>query len=96
MFLSVLGKTEQAANAIGWAIMLVMAMLGGGMIPLFIMPAWMQNISHISPVKWGILALEGAIWRNFTISEMLLPCAILLGVGAVFFIIGVKAFRWAV
>lgn len=94
MFLSVLGKTEQAASGIGWGIMLVMAMLGGGMIPLFIMPAWMQDISHISPVKWGILAFEGAIWRNFTIREMLLPWAILLSVGAVFFTIGVKAFRW--
>lgn len=94
MFLSVLGKTEQAASGIGWGIMLVMAMLGGGMIPLFIMPAWMQAISHISPVKWGILALEGAIWRDFTIREMLLPWAILLSVGAIFFTIGVKAFRW--
>ncbi len=95
MLLSVLGKTEQAAGGIGWAILLMMAMFGGGMIPLFIMPSWMQNISHISPVKWAILAMEGAIWRQFTFVEMLVPCGILLAVGLVSFLIGVRAFRWS-
>ncbi|MFQ5706125.1 MAG: ABC transporter permease [bacterium] len=94
MFLSVVGKTERSASGIGWAILLFMAMLGGGMLPLFIMPAWMQSVSHISPVKWAILALEGAIWRNFSLAEMLLPCGILTTVGFVFFTVGVRAFRW--
>jgi ABC-type multidrug transport system permease subunit len=50
-----------------------------------VMPGWMQRISHLSPVKWGILALEGAIWRGFTMGEMLIPCAILLAVGVICF-----------
>ena len=58
--------------------------------PLAFMPGWMQTVSNISPVKWGILALEGAIWRDFTLTEMLLPCSILLGIGAVAFAAGVK------
>lgn len=94
MLLSVLGKTEQAAGGIGWAVLIVMSMLGGGMIPLFILPSWMRTMSHISPVKWSILALEGAVWRQFSFSEMLLPCGILLAVGVVFFAIGVRAFDW--
>ncbi len=94
MFLSVLGKTEQAAGGIGWAVLLVMAMIGGGMIPQIFMPAWMKTISHASPVKWAILSMEGAIWRGFSPYEMILPCGILLGVGVVSFGIGVCAFRW--
>ena len=94
MLLSVLGKTEQSAGGIGWAVLLVMAMLGGGMIPLFIMPGWMQTLSHVSPVKWSILAMEGAIWRGFSFGEMMLPCGILLGVGLACFAIGVRAFSW--
>jgi len=96
MLLSVLGKTEQAAAGIGWAVLLVMAMLGGGMIPLFIMPSWMRTVSHISPIKWSMLALEGAIWRQFSLAEMLLPCGILVLVGVVLFAVGVRAFRWSV
>lgn len=94
MLLSVLGKTEQAAGGIGWAVLIVMAMLGGGMIPLFVLPSWMRTVSHVSPVKWSILAMEGAVWRQFSFQEMLTPCGILIGVGIVFFAIGVRAFDW--
>ncbi len=94
MFLSVLGKTEQATSGISWAILLVMSMIGGGMIPLFALPGWLKTLSHFSPVKWAILSFEGAIWRGFTPMEMLRPCGILLVVGVVFFSIGVRAFNW--
>jgi len=90
MLLSVLGRTEQAVGGSGSAIMMAMAMLGGGMIPLIAMPDWMLTVSHISPVKWGILALEGAIWRGFNFTEMLLPCGILLAVGFLSFTLGVR------
>jgi len=95
MLLSVLGRTERSAGGIGWAIMLVMSMIGGGMIPLFIMPAWMVRLSHLSPVKWAVLAFEGATWRQFTTTEMLLPCGILLGVGGGLFLLGARLFRWS-
>jgi ABC-2 type transport system permease protein len=94
MLLAVLGKTEQAAGGIGWAVLIVMAMLGGGMIPLFVLPSWMRTVSNVSPVKWSILALEGAVWRQFSFQEMLLPCGILIAVGVVFFVIGTRAFDW--
>ncbi len=96
MLLAVVGKTEQSAGGIGWAVLLPMAMIGGGMVPLFLMPSWLQQLSHISPVKWSILALEGALWRGFTLSEMILPCLILVGIGVVCFAVGVRAFRWSV
>ena len=88
MFACTLGKTEQSVGAAGWALMMVMAMLGGGMIPLIFMPKWMQTLGTISPVKWGIYALEGAIWRNFSFTEMLMPCGVLLVIGVVFFVVG--------
>jgi len=95
MLSSVLGKTEQAASGISWAVLLVMSMLGGGMVPLVVMPSWMQTIGVLSPVKWSILAMEGALWRQFTFSEMLMPCSVLIGVGLVFFVVGVRAFHWS-
>ncbi len=94
MMLSVMGKTEQSAGGIGWAILMVMAMIGGGMIPLFVMPSWMRTLSHASPVKWSILVMEGAIWRNFSAAEMAMPCGILIAVGLVCFLIGARVFRW--
>ena len=92
MLLSVLGKTEQAASGIGWGALMLLAMFGGAMVPLFIMPGWMQSLASFSPVKWAVLAIEGPLWRGFGIGEMLMPCGILLGVGAATFGIGAGVF----
>jgi len=89
MLISTLGKTEQAVGGASWAVMMPLAMFGGGMIPLFMMPGWMQSASHFSPVKWAVYSFEGAIWRDFTASEMLLPCGVLVATGAVAFALGV-------
>lgn len=94
MVLSVLGRTEQAVSGIGWGVLLVMAMIGGCMVPLMFMPGFMQTVSAVSPVKWSILALEGAIWRGLSPAEMLKPCLILVGTGVSCFLLGVKSFRW--
>jgi ABC-2 type transport system permease protein len=94
MLLAVSGRTEQAVGGIGWAVLIVMSMLGGGMIPLFFMPSWMRTIGTFSPVKWSVLAMEGAVWRGFTLVEMLKPCGILIGVGMICFAIGVRVFDW--
>ncbi len=93
MAIAVLGKTEQAAGGLGWAIMMPLAMFGGGMIPLFVMPSWMQTVSNVSPVKWGILALEGATWRGFSAAEMALPLGVLVLVGLAGLGLGVRLFR---
>jgi ABC-2 type transport system permease protein len=92
MLVASIGANEQAASGAGWAIMMPLSMVGGAMIPLVFMPAWMTAVSHASPVKWAILAYEGAIWRGFSAGELLLPCAILLTIGAATFSIGAKRF----
>jgi ABC-2 type transport system permease protein len=90
MVMSNLGKTEESVNGAGWAINMVMAMFGGAMIPVMFMPQFMKSLSLLSPVKWGILAMEGAIWREFSLTEMMLPCGILLGIGIAGVVVGTK------
>ena len=88
MTLSLLGKTEQSVNGLGWIANMVMAMLGGCMIPVMFMPDIVRKLSILSPVKWAISSIEGAIWRDFSFTEMLIPCSILIGIGAVGMIVG--------
>lgn len=92
MGISVLGKTEEAVAGAGWGILLVLSMIGGAMVPAMFMPNWIKTISYISPVRWGLMAIEGAIWRDYTFSEMLFPVGILLAFGAACFIVGVIVF----
>lgn len=91
---SVISKSEKAASGITWAAMMLMAMAGGGMIPLAFLPAWMSPISQFSPVKWSILALEGPMWRQFSLPEMLPVLAVLIGIGLGGFLLGVRLFKW--
>lgn len=88
MVLSVLGKTEQAVAGAGWSTLIILAMLGGAMVPLPLMPQWLLDVSDISPVKWGIAALEGATWRADSWAELLSPLSWLLALGAAGFIAG--------
>lgn len=90
MLVATLGKTEQAASGAAWAIMMPLSMIGGGMVPQVVMPAWMSTAGNVSPVKWAIRAIEGALWRDFTLTEMLLPCGILLVFGFLCFAIGTR------
>ena len=90
MLVASLGKTEQTASGAGWAILMPLSMVGGAMVPTFIMPSWIQSISFISPIRWTMLAIEGGVWRNFSIAEMATPCAILIFVGAACFTLGTR------
>lgn len=93
MLISLIGKSEEAVAGAGWGLIVLLCMFGGGMMPLAFMPPFMQTMSHFSPVKWGILALEGAVWRDFSFAEMLLPCGVLLGIGAAAFSTAAVVFK---
>jgi ABC-2 type transport system permease protein len=89
MALSTLGKSVQSVSGIGWAANMIMAMLGGCMIPILFMPDFISRISVISPVRWAILILEGAIWRDFNWLQMGQHVAILLAFGFAGLLIGI-------
>ena len=90
---SVVGSTEQSVASIVWIANMVMAMIGGCMIPVLFMSGFIRSLSFLSPVRWAIVAIEGAIWRGFSFSEMLMPCGILVGVGVGGIILGSTLLR---
>jgi ABC-2 type transport system permease protein len=95
MLIASLGKTEQSASGAAWAIMMPLSMIGGAMVPQFVMPAWMQSMSVISPIRWSLVAIEGGVWRQFTLSEMVLPCTVLISVGIACFAVGTRGLKEA-
>ena len=83
------GKTSQAVSGAATGIQMFFAMIGGVMVPLVFMPGWLKSLSVVSPARWGIIACEGAIWRGYSLSEMILPAGILVGIGLAFALIGI-------
>lgn len=93
MLLAAVSKTEAAGNGLGWGVLLLLSMIGGGMVPLEFMPGFIKSLSVISPIRWSLLALEGGVFRDSTINQMALPCGILLGIGGLSFGLGARLFR---
>jgi ABC-2 type transport system permease protein len=91
--LAVLGRRTRSAAGLSWAVLMSMAMLGGGMLPLFMMPSWLQTAATASPVAWALLALEGAFWRGFSLAELAPPCLALVALGGVCLAIGTRSVR---
>lgn len=93
MLLASLGKTPAAEEGIALSALLIMAMLGGAMVPEVVMPPFAKTISNYVPVKWAIMAMEGPIRRDFSFGEML-PFYLKLTVfGMACYVAGVCVFR---
>jgi ABC-2 type transport system permease protein len=86
--LSVLGQSEQAVAGAGWSTLIVLAMCGGAMVPEVLMPDWLVALSAWSPVRWAIVALEGAMWRGLSWSELAPPLLALSALGVACFALG--------
>lgn len=76
-------RTEGGAQGAGRAVLLVLAMVGGGTVPLVFMPPFLRAASNISPFKWAVMVAEGATWRNWGPDELWMPLAVLAAIGAV-------------
>ena len=93
MLLASLSRTPAAAEAISLSALLVMAMLGGAMVPEVVMPPFAKAISNYVPVKWAVMAMEGPIRRDFSFGEMAPYCLGLVLFGMACYVAGVCVFR---
>lgn len=90
---SVLGRTPASVSGAGWALMLLLSMTGGGMVPLIAMPEWMQAVSDFSLVKYAVISVEGAVWRGFGWGEAAPALGVLIGGGLLGAAIGIRVLR---
>jgi ABC-2 type transport system permease protein len=91
MLLAALCRTEAEANGAGRGAILILAMVGGGTIPLFFMPPFLRTISYGSPFRWAVTAIEGPFWRDLAVADQIVPITVLLGLGIGGFLLGARA-----
>lgn len=94
LLLATLTHTPAQATGLGLIVILTSAMLGGVMVPRFVMPPFMQTLGVISPHTWGLQAYQDVLMRGADIAAILPATAILLGFAVAFFGIAVWRFRW--
>lgn len=64
-------KTTEQSTTFGGTSIIVLAALGGIMVPKFLMPQFMQNISVISPLSWGLEGFLDIFVRGGTAHDIL-------------------------
>ncbi|MFN8377780.1 MAG: ABC transporter permease [Anaerolineae bacterium] len=87
-------KTEQQAQSIALFLALTLAPLGGAWWPLTIVPEWMRVIGHLSPVAWVMDGFNALLYTGAGFEAVVIPIAVLLGMTALFFAIGVRRFKF--
>lgn len=81
MTLATIGGSAEGSAGFGRAVILVLAMIGGGTIPVFFMPRFLQTLSAFSPFTWSVRAIDLAVWREAGAQDVVLPLAVLLCIG---------------
>lgn len=94
LMVSALGKTYAQVSGIATLIILVMAAIGGSMVPLFVMPQFMQDLARITPHFWAITGYQDVLVRGLGLGEVLVESGVLVAFAAAFFAIALWRFRF--
>jgi ABC-2 type transport system permease protein len=87
-------ENEEQASGLSLLLSLALAPLGGSWWPLDIVPEFMRNIGHISPVAWAMDGFNQLAFFQGGLGDVLLPIGVLLAMSVVFFVIAVSRFKY--
>lgn len=71
LLLGTIAKTQEQSAPFGATFVVILAAIGGVWVPVFIMPEFMQTLSNISPMNWGLNAFYDVFLRNTGLLEIL-------------------------
>lgn len=81
MLIATIFKTNQQLNAFANLVTMVLAGVSGAFVPLTLLPAWAQTVAPVSPQYWALRGYRSVILDGEGLSAVLLPIAVLAGVG---------------
>ncbi|PIU20091.1 MAG: hypothetical protein COT18_04065 [Elusimicrobia bacterium CG08_land_8_20_14_0_20_59_10] len=96
LLVAAFGRTPEATRPLAIFITLLLVMLGGGWLPMYFFPAWLQKATLLLPTRWAIDGLEAMTWRGHGFGAALGPVSALLASAVIFAFIAVLRFRWEV
>jgi len=91
--LASLVRTQAQAATMGPVVNILMAAIGGVMVPKFVMPEAMQRVAEFSPMNWGLEGMLAVLLRGSDMGDVLLPSAKLMGFAMLMMAIAVLLFR---
>jgi len=86
-------RTREQAQMLSTFVILILAAVGGSMVPRFLMPPWLQEVGWWTPHAWVIEAYQGLLWRDAGPQALYKPWIVLALIGAAGFTVAQVAAR---
>ncbi len=95
LLVSVTARTTEQAIVLSGLGNIVLAAVGGVMVPKFVMPATMQSVTQISPMAWGLEGFLQLFLHNAGIGDIAFQLSGLVVFGMMTTILAVAIFRYS-
>ena len=89
MIISTFATTHQQAATFGAVAVVILSAIGGIWVPTFLMPKFLNALSKVSPLNWGIDAFYDILLRGKGPQAFMPKCALLLAFAVICFTIAV-------
>ena len=83
LLLGTIAKTQEQSAPFAATFVVILAAISGVWVPVFAMPKFMQSVSQVSPMNWGLSAFYDVFLRDVGLLEILPEIALL----SLFFIV---------
>ena len=80
MLLATLVSNEHQLSALGPALGMTLALLGGAMVPIEVFPPVMQTLAHLTPHAWALDAFHDLLLNGGGVVDILPQLAVLLAI----------------
>tara|TARA_R100001369_G_scaffold92792_1_gene139880 strand:+ start:4750 stop:6018 length:1269 start_codon:yes stop_codon:yes gene_type:complete len=70
LLLGTVARTQEQSAPFGATFVVILAALGGVWVPVFIMPNFMQTLSNLSPMNWGLNAFYDVFLRDVGLIDL--------------------------
>jgi ABC-2 type transport system permease protein len=74
-------RTREQAQMLSTFVILILAAIGGSMVPRFLMPPWLQSVGWFTPHAWVIEAYQSILWRDAGIGAVYKAWGVLTAAG---------------
>lgn len=95
MAITAISRTSVQLNTFANLAGIVFAGVGGALVPIAVLPEWVQSVAGLVPTYWAMEGFLDVILEDAGILDIALPVAVLLGFTIVFSTVAALKFRFA-
>jgi ABC-2 type transport system permease protein len=88
LFMGSMSKSGTIVASVTAAVLIIMCVIGGVMVPKFVMPSFMQKMSLFVPQGWAVDGYQDILVRGYGVPDILPALGILMLFALGFFVIG--------